>query len=96
MSKHTPTPWHVVEDIEPYTVAAADRTVAEVIEYEHDPDSFANARLIVRAVNSHADLLTLAEEFLRISRIVRPSAQAVAIEQIESRIEAVIAKAKGE
>ena len=73
-SKHTQTPWHVHfgggEQDDFFTVA--DRNGKAVADYSRtnygDPvepaEMRANMRLIVTAVNCHADLLDVAETFL--------------------------------
>jgi hypothetical protein len=66
--KHTPLPWVIERGADnPLIVAhteAGPLTVAEVLDdvYPYTAEQRANAELIVRAVNSHADLLTALEQ----------------------------------
>lgn len=63
MSKHTPTPWHVVANlVQGARKPSGDsRTVAMVGSGAEDD---ANAEFIVLACNSHADLLAACEAAL--------------------------------
>lgn len=60
-AKHTPTPWKVSEGLDDTSVTIRQdngefhRPVAEIWYNGDDPS--ANAAFIVRAVNSHADML---------------------------------------
>ena len=62
MTKHTPGPWELDEAC----VLGPDRkTITECYTpARSDAESLANARLIVRAVNCHADLLAECEKIL--------------------------------
>lgn len=63
MSKHTPTPWHVVPETLGNIRAENDVDVAQVFQTQHarsaadHAERLANAELICRAVNSHDALV---------------------------------------
>lgn len=57
----TPTPWHVEYDGPSLPIITTDR---EIIAHAKGDNAEANARFIVRAVNSHAQLLAACEAAL--------------------------------
>ncbi len=69
-AKHTLGPWRVEQPFaDEYRILAHDQQIASLHEPEaHAADAMgeveANADLIVRAVNSHADLLAVSREVL--------------------------------
>lgn len=105
---HSPLPWsHVPESLYHDTthvggrapVIANDRLLLARVERQSDPRgrcpiAEANAALIVRAVNSHADLLAALRDMLRIA-----TAASVGVTRNAPRLDrarAAIAKATGE
>lgn len=67
-AKHTPTPWHAGHDEDGHLVFNSDLS-AVVAGTDTDEGNYetehANAEFIVRAVNSHADLLAACELVIR-------------------------------
>lgn len=108
-SKHTPTPWHVHfgggEQDDFFTVA--DRNGKAVADYSRtnygDPvgpaEMRANMRLIVTAVNCHADLLDVAETFLSMHQEYLNDPDAMYPDKLLATVrhlaEAAVKKAKG-
>ncbi len=112
-TKHTPTPWfaqhRTIQDGKGgsqrwHILAGADRSIQICEMPGWDEDDEANANLVVRAVNSHADLLAALEKLAAESLYARgflnmsdPEAKGVyaALETAENQARAAIAKAKG-
>ncbi len=74
MSKHTPTPWEATHHICGIQIRGNDEgcIVAEMIEHIYDerkePEEMeANAKHIVKCVNSHNDLVGLLDEILDVN-----------------------------
>ena len=61
---HTPTPWHTTDRGYRITIDSGDEiALAEVFPMNEVYEKAANARLIVSAVNSHAQLTNALHEF---------------------------------
>lgn len=86
---HTPTPWHRL--LAPLQIVTDTRIIATVNqEGLESHEGYANAELIVRAVNSHEELVALLKE-LRDCTLTDSGTRT----QMTLRVEQAIAKAEG-
>lgn len=89
VASHTPTPWEVQSDgNREVFIRRGDKPIARMsIAWGNDPD--ANADFIVRAVNSHEELVSKLKTFRAI--MIAKGDQAAYVAELE----ALIAKAEG-
>ena len=91
MSKHTPTPWKVVDNPDlPLGIVEVDEDGSGIcnMEFDHERDK-ANAEIIVRAVNCHDELVYVVETMLFNYRNSHS-------EQRKTRLESLLARARGD
>lgn len=92
---NSPLPWNVEHPFgEPGVYIAAPDTSLVAKIYGNGPYADANADLVVRAVNSHADLLSALESVAKFYQD-NFDAMPVAFQTFDHIVSAAIAKAKG-
>ncbi len=96
MRQHTPGPWRQ-NDLNPYEVDATGRRIADTRDRGcvcHTQEERANAEFIVRACNSHTDLLVACNSIARMCRAELKLCDAAKLAAIYQTATAAIAKAK--
>ncbi len=95
---HTPVPWHLGTDGNVYSGTTGGRLIATVDHNANGDDVPSskpdNADLIVRAVNSHADLLAACEAVLEYTK--QYAHGRLRGSDLRSLVEAAIAKGRGD
>lgn len=100
---HSPTPWRLVDDTFVISIVDANGKLVEAIDADgesHNPLWPKQAERIVRAVNSHDDLLKLCKLASSFSFLVRtgamnPERAVEAAGNLETKLQAAITKAEG-
>ena len=70
MSEHTPTPWkYDILDDDNFGISAGWTDIATVYNRDDSPTDKANAEFIVRACNSHGDLLAALKAIVPVARL---------------------------
>jgi hypothetical protein len=92
MSKHTPTPWFAYQSLSEntWTVQYSGGWIARVLDVEPHRHGQANAEFIVRACNSHEDLLEalkLAHDHLAVTHIDIDGSKTKELLQIEAALD---------
>ena len=94
--KHTPVPWAANPHNNLQIICASGSEMVAVITRTGDEEEKANARFIVTACNSHADLLAVCKAALADGAIVTLDGQPIVLSDgsLPAKLRAAIAKAE--